>query len=669
MKRNLLILIAACSVVAGSAQRRVECSSADDIVRAVAQARGSVGADTLFVHIKPGTYCLQEPLVITGEQSCPIVFEGDANDKPLLSAGKRIGGWVKTKEGWWQTHVTETVRYGWRPEQLYVNGRRATRARTPDRGFYTVSAVKEDVHHHGGGRSPLYATQAVETEPALLAPLKGLAQPELEQVVARFYHKWDNTTKYLQYALPDSGRFYITGHGMTPWNDLRQGTQYCLENYRGALNAPGEWFLALDGTLTYIPLPGEDIATAEVFAPVLEQVLILRGTPDRPVEDKIFRNLRLHHTANYTPRNGTEPSQVACQLEAAVMMDHARRIALEDCEIEHTGNYAVWVRRQCHECRVQGCFIHDIGGGGVKLGDFWLPDEGDDVTGENLVENCILRHLGLTYPCSGGVVIFHSWGNRVLHNDICDLRYTGVSVGWVWGYTRSPSHDNEVGFNHIHHIGWGELSDMGAVYTLGLSPGTRIHDNVVHDVWSYDYGGWGLYTDEGSSGIVLENNLVYNTKCGGFHQHYGRENVVRNNIFAWAWLQQLQASRKEDHRSFTFEHNIVIFDRGELLAGQWGQFLMDHNLYYDASGRPLSFLGASLDEWHSQGHDQHSLVRDPLFRDARHYDFRLRSEKAVRRIGFRPFDYSRAGVEGPDEWKQRAMMPQALVDEFARLYK
>ena len=110
-------------------------------------------------------------------------------------------------------------------------------------------------------------------------------------------------------------------------------------------------------------------------------------------------------------------------------------------------------------------------------------------------------------------------------------------------------------------------------------------------------------------------------------------------------------------------------DRGELLAGQWGQFQMDHNLYCDAAGRPLSFLGASLDEWRSQGHDQHSLVRDPMFRDARHYDFRFKSDKVARRIGFRPFDYSQAGVVGSDAWKQRAEMEPGLLEEFRGLFQ
>ena len=142
-------------------------------------------------------------------------------------------------------------------------------------------------------------------------------------------------------------------------------------------------------------------------------------------------------------------------------------------------------------------------------------------------------------------------------------------------------------------------------------------------------GGWGLYNDEGSTGIRLENNLVYNTTTGGYHQHYGRENLVRNNIFAFSRNGQVAAIRAEPHLSFTFELTSSTGKAGRLLAGIWADtnFRLDHNLYFEAGARPVTFAGQSLNDWRKRtGQDRHSQVADPLFVDAEHLDFRLKPD-------------------------------------------
>jgi parallel beta-helix repeat protein len=229
-------------------------------------------------------------------------------------------------------------------------------------------------------------------------------------------------------------------------------------------------------------------------------------------------------------------------------------------------------------------------------------------TAGNAVTDNHIYDGGKIWPSAIGILLRHAADNLIAHNHIHDLYYTGISVGWVWGYHPSAATGNRIEANHIHHIGRGLLSDMGGIYTLGPSPGTVLAGNVIHDVESYGYGGWGIYTDEGSTAILIENNIVYRTKTGGFHQHYGKENVVRNNVFAFSRTDQIQRSRAEPHLSFTFERNIVYWTEGTLLGKTWkdDQFRMDFNCYWNAAGQPVTFAGLSLEEWRTRDHDVHS---------------------------------------------------------------
>jgi hypothetical protein len=179
---------------------------------------------------------------------------------------------------------------------------------------------------------------------------------------------------------------------------------------------------------------------------------------------------------------------------------------------------------------------------------------------------------------------------------------------------------------------------------------------VFHDIDAYSYGGWGLYTDEGSTGIVFENNLVYRVKTGGFHQHYGRENVIRNNILAFSKIHQLQATRVEDHLSFTLENNIIFWDRGRLLSGPWDrvQFVSRNNCFWNSTGQEVRFLDKSLYQWQAAGHEQGSIVANPLFSDPRSLDFRLQPDSPAVLLGFQPFDTDEAGVYGDEAWVRKA---------------
>jgi hypothetical protein len=155
---------------------------------------------------------------------------------------------------------------------------------------------------------------------------------------------------------------------------------------------------------------------------------------------------------------------------------------------------------------------------------------------------------------------------------------------------------------------------------------------------------------EANHSHVKKNNVVYHCKSAGFHQHYGRENVIRNNVFAFNREHQLMRTRDEAHTSFFFTNNIVLFDSGDLLGSNWqgDHYFMDRNLYWDAHPRAkpgeMRFSGATLENWRLRGHDLHSLVADPLFVAPGNWNFRLKAGSPAFELGFKPIDLSGVGV-------------------------
>ena len=599
--------------------------------------------DRTTIFLRGGTYVITEPIVLRPEDSGssadqPFMVAAYRDEKPVLSGGRRIAGWrkVEGKPGWWQVAMPEVREGKWYFRQLFINGRRKHRTRSPNKGYFQADGEYLNL-------DPIqfkYRHDDIKKE---------WVGSGVELIAL---HKWIDLRQYIG-GLDETNQL-VTLSGAIAQHVKESNARYFIENTPDALDEPGEWYLDRNtGVLSYWAEPGEDLARAEVIAPVLSSGLLRvagDSTAQKSVQHVVLRGLAFAHTDWSLPEKGYLDRQAAVHVRGDVLAEAAVDCAIENCVFAHLGGYALELGKGCQRCRVAGNEFYDIGAGGIRVGETAKREDGFETNHGHLIVDNHLHQLGRVYAPAVGLIILQSGQNRVAHNHIHDLYYTAISVGWNWGYQETPCHDNLIEFNHLHDIGQGVLSDMGGIYTLGIQKGTVLRNNLIHDVRSHSYGGWGLYTDEGSTDILIENNVVYRCKSASFHQHYGRDNIVRNNVFAFGTEHQLMRSREEAHLSFVFTNNVVYFDSGTLLGSTWrnDHFVMDNNVYWNigagASGAEITLAGATLQEWRKRGHDLHSTIADPLFVAPDKYDFRLQRNSPALHLGFRPIDLSEVGV-------------------------
>jgi hypothetical protein len=656
----------------GSAERPVaSLRRALDRAREIRVANAARGTP-IEIAVADGRYELAEAVVIkpedSGTEKSPTVIRAAAGASPVFSGGRVIRGWkLASADGAtrWTADLPDVKAGSWNFSQLFVNDQRRFRPVLPASGWHTIAGTLALSQASVGKGHDRF----VFSDDDLRADWANRGDVEVVAV-----HKWTMSRLPIATIAPletDAAQKVVTfaGHtrGVREWCSFPKGNRFLVENVREALGAAGSWYLDRPtGTLTYCPLPGETPETAVVVAPVAERLLELRGDPaaGRFVEHVRFEGLSFAHDNWTMPRGGQSYPQAETNVGGAIVATVARQLAFDRCAVRHVGRYAVEFRASCHDCSIDRCEFVDLGGGGVmassemhqmtdgNAGTEGLVEGADQSVQGITVRDTTIAHGGRLHPAAVGVWIGHASHCTVEHCDIHDLTYTGVSVGWTWGYGPSPAHHNRIADNHIYDIGHGVLSDMGGVYTLGISPGTVVEGNVIHDITSRVYGGWGLYTDEGSTGIVMRNNLVYRTSSGGFHQHYGRENVIENNIFAMARDWQLQRTKVEDHTSFRFEKNIVWWNSSApllLRQSDWtNQLVTKSNCYWNASGGPIVFnRGQDLTARQATGQDAGSIVADPRFKDPDHGDFTLASDSPVWALGFTPLDPAAAGRRTP----------------------
>jgi hypothetical protein len=513
---------------------------------------------TTILQLQAGTYRLSQPIVIRPEDSGTRIVGGEG---VILSGGVQITGWRKKGRLW----VADVPLWNGRPlefRQLWVNGRKAVRARnvpcsstdpfelmprilSVDKEKETIYVPRTALANGQWSMVNGQSTELVLHEMWCIANLRIKSATVQDDSVALAFHN------------PES---HI--HFMHPWPspmvtpDGKHNSAFYLTGSMALLDEPGEWHLdTREQRLYYMPLDDEDMTTAEVIAPALETLLCVEGTPDEPVSDVTIEGITFCHSTwlrpslmGHAPLQAgmymTEAYKIRPQISrpngdhkldnqgwvgrpaAAVEVNCAERFRLSACTFEHCASTALDYHQYINGGNVSHCRFQDIGGTAILAGSFgpegheahkpYDPSDRREIcTGLVIDGNRIDDAANEDWGCLGigaGFVRDIS----ITNNEISNVSYTGISLGWGWNQQTCAMANNLVRGNYIHHYARHNY-DCAGIYTLGSQPHTFIEENVIDSIYSpsyvHDPNHWFyLYTDEGSAYITVRNNWTPSEK-------------------------------------------------------------------------------------------------------------------------------------------------------------
>ncbi|WP_458408735.1 right-handed parallel beta-helix repeat-containing protein [Bacteroides congonensis] len=532
----------------------------------------------ITIYMEEGTYALYEPVFIrpedSGTKESPTVIRAAADKKVILSGGIRINDWKKQGKVW----VADVPAFNGRPldfRQLWVNGEKAVRARDVE-DFEKMNRICSVDEKNEILYVPAVAMRKlVDSKGNLKA---GYAEMVLHQMwcVANLRIRsveMQGDSAAIRFHQPESRiqfehpwpRPMVTTDG--------HNSAFYLTNARELLDVPGEWYHDIEARkVYYYPREGEKMqdADTEVIVPAIETLVQIEGTLDRPVSNIRFEKITFSYTTWMRPsEKGHVPLQAGMYLTdgycidpkmqrdylnhqldnqgwlgrpaAAVSVIAASRIDFERCRFEHLGSTGLDYEEAVQGGVVRGCLFRDIAGNGLLVGSFssaahethlpYEPADSREVCAYQQINNCYFTEVGNEdWGClaisAGYVRDIH-----IEHNEICEVPYSGISLGWGWTQTVNCMRNNRVHANLIHHYAK-HMYDVAGIYTLGSQPKSYVTENCVHSIYRpsyvHDPNHWFyLYTDEGSSFITVRDNWTEGEKY--LQNANGPGNVWENN--------------------------------------------------------------------------------------------------------------------------------------------
>jgi hypothetical protein len=537
----------------------------------------------IHIIVEGGEYVLDEPLFIrpedSGTASSPTIIENEPGAKPVISGGAPITNWKKVsahitglpKEAQgkiWKAAIPQTGGNNLLFRQLWVNGNKAIRARESDTDegmnrILSLDKQKQEIwipvsanglpKHPGQMEMMIHQMWAIANLRVKSITIDGnkagltFYQPESK---IEFEHPWPAPVIDKDHKMNGNSAFYLT-------------------NSLWFLNKPGEWYEDINaGKIYYWPRKGENLANVKVIAPSLEKLVQVSGTMERPVSYVFFKGISFEYTTWLRPaQQGHVPLQAGMYLldayklkikgtpeksglenqawvgrpPAAVELTYANHTGFEGCTFTHLASTALDYTRGTHDDEIKGNLFKDIGGTGIQVGVFsdegfeahlsYNPSDAREIcTNEHIENNLVNDATNEDWGCLG-ISAGYVKGIRIEHNEVCDVSYSGINVGWGWTKVANAMSDNIIRANKVHHYAK-HMYDVAGIYTLSAQPNSVIDSNYVDSIYKVSYAHdpqhwFYLYTDEGSSYFTVKNNWCPSEKF--LKNANGPGNVWENN--------------------------------------------------------------------------------------------------------------------------------------------
>lgn len=530
----------------------------------------------ITIYMEGGTYAFHEPVFIrpedSGTKESPTIIRSVGDEKVILSGGISINGWKKQGKVW----VADVPAFNGRPldfRQLWVNGKKAVRARDVE-DFEKMNRIcsvdeKNEILYvpavsirrlidNKGNLKAKYAEMVLH-QMWCVANLRIRSVEVQGDSAAIRFHQPESRIQF-EHPWP---RPMVTTNG--------HNSAFYLTNARELQDVPGEWYHDIDARkVYYYPREGEKMQEAEVIVPAVETLVRVEGTLDRPVCHIRFEKITFSYTTWMRPsEKGHVPLQAGMYLTdgyridpkmqrnylnhpldnqgwlgrpaAAVRVVAARQIDFERCRFEHLGSTGLDYEEAVQGGVVRGCLFRDIAGNGLLVGSFspaahethlpYDPADRREVCTQQHINNCYFTEIGNEDWGCLAIAAGYVGDVNIEHNEISEVPYSGISLGWGWTQTVNCMRNNRVHANLIHHYAK-HMYDVAGIYTLGSQPKSYVTENCVHSIYKpgyvHDPNHWFyLYTDEGSSFITVRDNWTEGEKY--LQNANGPGNVWENN--------------------------------------------------------------------------------------------------------------------------------------------